>query len=134
MEEYKSFSFTNNIVFFNEGVLFQSMGKDNLLRADIDFYSNCYWDTRTPDPGFQVINSDGWAVVRLSPAAFKENIPSQQKRSFAEWQKLGKDRNSIVADTLFIDPENLDFHFRSTRVACKIGFTPFDYSKSGVQT
>jgi parallel beta-helix repeat protein len=59
VEEHKSFSFTNNIVFFNEGALFQSMGEDNLLRANIDFDSNCYWDTRTPDPDFHGINSNG---------------------------------------------------------------------------
>jgi hypothetical protein len=70
--------------------------------------------------------------VRLSPAALEEKIQSQQRRSFAEWQKMGKDRNSIVADPLFIDPQNLDFRFRNTRVARKIGFTPFDYSKAGV--
>jgi hypothetical protein len=132
VEEHKSLSFTNNIVFFNEGALFQSMGEDNLLRANIDFHSNCYWDTRTPDPDFHGINSNGWDVVRLSPAALEEKIQSQQRRSFAEWQKMGKDRNSIVADPLFIDPQNLDFRFRNTRVARKIGFTPFDCSKAGV--
>jgi len=75
---------------------------------------------------------DNFIFENRDPAALEENIQSQQKRSFAEWQKLGKDRNSIVTDPLFIDPENLDFRFRSTRVARKIGFTPFDYSKAGV--
>jgi hypothetical protein len=51
---------------------------------------------------------------------------------FSAWQKLGRDLHSVVADPLFKDPINLDFHFKSLKVAKKIGFVPFDYSRAGV--
>jgi hypothetical protein len=39
------------------------------------------------------------------PAAFG-------KRSLAEWQALRQDKNSLVADPLFVDPEQGDFRLR----------------------
>lgn len=51
---------------------------------------------------------------------------------FQAWHKLGKDNHSIVADPLLNDPQNLDFHFKSLKVAKKIGFVPFDYARAGV--
>jgi len=103
IEEHRSISFTNNIIYFDKGSLLTSnWHKFNLLT---DY--NCYWDLRTRD-------------VRFAD------------RSFAEWKKSGKDQHSVVADPLFIDPANFDFRFRSQSVVRKIRFTPFDYSKAGV--
>ena len=52
--------------------------------------------------------------------------------TFAEWQKSGRDKYSIIADPLFMDPLNLDFNFKSIKLAKRIGFIPFDYSRAGV--
>ncbi|HBE40898.1 MAG TPA: hypothetical protein DDW27_06770 [Bacteroidales bacterium] len=82
-------------------------GRDNGTKIKVNFDRNCYWRAGEPSPEFYGL-------------------------SFAEWQEPGRDRNSIVADPLFTDPQNFDFRFRNTRVARKIGFTPFDYSKTGV--
>ena len=108
VEAHKSLSFTNNIVYFNQGALFQSLGKDKWLKAITEIDSNCYWDTRTLHPDFH------FGI------------------DFIAWQKLGKDQHSLVANPLFVDPQNLDFHFKSLKVAKKIGFVPFDYTKAGV--
>jgi hypothetical protein len=103
IEEHRSISFTNNIIYFDKGSLLTSnWHKFNLLT---DY--NCYWDLRTRD-------------VRFAD------------KSFAEWKKSGKDQHSVVADPLFMDPANFDFRFRSQSVARKIRFTPFDFSKAGV--
>lgn len=107
VEPHKSLSFTNNIVYFNQGALYQSMGKDRWKKAITEIDSNCYWDTNSAQPDFDGLN-------------------------FSAWQKLGKDQHSLVADPLFTDPLNLDFHFKSLKVAGKIGFVPFDYTKAGV--
>ncbi|MRX65383.1 right-handed parallel beta-helix repeat-containing protein [Maribacter luteus] len=103
VEEHLSFSFINNIVWFNSGTLLSSRwGKFN-IHTD----KNCYWDTRTK-------------YIRFGKLGFKE------------WQASGKDRNSIIADPDFVDPQNFDFRIRNKVVMRKIGFKPFDYTKAGV--
>jgi hypothetical protein len=103
IEEHQSISFTNNIIYFDKGTLLSSnWHKFNLLS---DY--NCYWDTRSKD-------------IRFA------------NMSFLDWQKSGKDVHSIIADPLFVNPSEFDFHFRNLSVARKIKFIPFDYSRAGV--
>ena len=103
IEEHQSILFSRNIIYFNQGTLLSSnWHKFNLLTDN-----NLYWDTRTKD-------------IRFAD------------RSFAEWQKSGKDIHSIVADPMFVDPAAFNFKFRANSTARKIGFVPFDYSKAGV--
>ncbi|HNY14810.1 MAG TPA: right-handed parallel beta-helix repeat-containing protein [Bacteroidales bacterium] len=103
VEEHRSISFTNNIIYFDKGTLLTSnWHKFNLLS---DY--NCYWDTRTKE-------------VR-----FADN-------SFIEWQKSGKDTHSVIADPMFTDPGNFNFNIKNLKVAKKINFKPFDYTQAGV--
>lgn len=103
IEEHRSISFTNNIIYFDKGNLHvNNWSKFNLLT---DY--NCYWDARTKDVKFT-------------------------DKSFAEWQKSGKDVHSIIADPMFVNAAAFDFHFKDLKVARKIKFVPFDYSKAGV--
>ncbi len=103
VEEHRSISFTNNIIYFDKGALLSSnWHKFNLLTDN-----NIYWDTRTKDFMFG-------------------------DKNFAEWKKSGKDIHSIIADPLFVNPSAFDFHFKKLSVARKINFKPFDYSKAGV--
>ncbi|MDR1121079.1 MAG: right-handed parallel beta-helix repeat-containing protein [Dysgonamonadaceae bacterium] len=110
-ETHLSYSFTNNIIYQDRGKLFYSWSKADelpeLLQAQVLYDYNCYWDTRTKSPEFCTL-------------------------TFAEWRKLGRDKHSIIADPLFVDPSNFDFRFRNTSVIKKIGFTPIDYTKAGV--
>jgi parallel beta-helix repeat protein len=102
-EDHKSFTFTNNIIYFDKGNLLSgNWHKFNLLS---DY--NCYWDTRTKD------------------------IPFADK-SFSDWQKSEKDVPSIIADPLFVNPAEFDFHFRNLSVAKKVKFVPFNFSQAGV--
>lgn len=107
VEEHLSLSFTHNIVYYDEGLLYMSMGKDAWLNADVNIDYNCYWDTRTRTPDFH-------------------GMP------FAEWKQKKRDQHSIIADPLFVNPQQFDFRFRNRSVAKKIKFEPFDYSQAGV--
>jgi parallel beta-helix repeat protein len=103
VEEHRSISFTNNIIYFDEGTLLSSNWHNFNLLSDY----NCYWDTRTTDIKFA-------------------------DKSFAEWQKTGKDLHSVVADPMFVNPAGFDFRFKNLSVARKIRFIPFDYAQAGV--
>jgi hypothetical protein len=103
VEDHLSFSFTNNIVIFDQGVLLQ--GAWQKIRIEMD--KNLYWNTKQP-------------------------VQSFANLSFDQWKKLGHDTHSIVADPYFSNPEKFDFTFKSNRNIRRIGFTPFDYSKAGV--
>lgn len=103
VEDHRSITFTNNIVYFDKGTLLSSnWDKFNLLTDN-----NIYWDSRTRDIKFG-------------------------EKTFTEWKKSGKDIHSLIADPKFEDPLKFDFRFKSQSVVRKIKFVPFDYTKAGV--
>ncbi len=104
VEEHLSFNFENNIVYYTEGVLLS--GPWTQVKINMD--NNCYW------------NAAGNAVDFVG-------------KTLDDWRKeTGHDKASIVADPLFVDPQNLDFHLKPDSPALKLGFKPFDYTKAGV--
>ena len=108
VEEHLSYTFTNNIIYQDNGDLIADVwGGSGGTKIKVNFDQNCYWKTSDPSPGFYGL-------------------------SFTEWKKLGRDKNSIIADPLFVDPVNYNFRFKNTAVARKINFKPFDYTKAGV--
>lgn len=103
IEEHLSFTFTKNIVWFQEGTLFFSnWGK---VRINSDY--NCYWNPQKKDFPFGSL-------------------------SFGDWQKSGKDRHSVIMDPGFINPLGGDFRMKNKSVVKKTGFKKFDYSRAGV--
>ena len=50
---------------------------------------------------------------------------------FEQWKKKGLDRNSLVADPLFVDPDKGDFRLQPESPAFKLGFRPIDLSHVG---
>lgn len=102
VEAHCSFSFRNNIILADCGVMFSGPWD----KANLKMENNLYWDLRTKDPDFL-------------------------KMKFQSWKK-GHDINSILADPMFVDPIRGDFRFKSGRNIRKIGFVPFDYGQAGV--
>ncbi len=103
VEEHTSFVFEHNIVAYDSGTLCGINWEQVGHRSD----HNCYFDSRTPDIRFKDI-------------------------AWADWQKKGQDRHSVVADPKFADAENFDFTPTNKRMLKKIGFKPFDPHKAGV--
>ena len=102
VENHLSFSFTNNIILYEKGSLYQ--GPWEKMNVDID--KNLYWKVSGP--------------VEF----FGNNLKN--------WQKNGYDTNAYIADPLFTDATNGDFTFSSSNAHKKIDFIPFDYTQCGV--
>ena len=49
-----------------------------------------------------------------------------------EWQRLGFDQHSMIADPLFRDPENGDFKLEPHSPAFEIGFREFPLDQFGL--
>jgi hypothetical protein len=95
-EEHVSFTFERNIVYWDKGIAFSgSLGNLNIV-----FDNNLYFAV---GDGKMLFNNLSWE----------------------EWQKNGMDKNSIIADPMFVDPTKQDFHLKKGSPAEKIGFVPF---------
>lgn len=95
-----------NIVYFADSLATGHYGSDNYATDVCLFDHNLYWCA-------------AGQPVRFGP------------RSLAEWQALGHDRNSLVADPLFTDPARGDFTLRAGSPAARVGFEPWDCSQVG---
>ena len=102
-EEHLSLTFENNIVYWTTGPALAGAWD----RAKVISRNNCWW------------NAAGEPVTFLG-------------KSLAEWQKLGREEGSIIADPLFVDIARGDFGLKPESPALKIGFKPFDWTKAGV--
>jgi hypothetical protein len=52
-------------------------------------------------------------------------------KTLEQWRALGHDKNSVVADPLFVDVKKDNFALKPNSPALKLGFVPFDVSKAG---
>ena len=53
--------------------------------------------------------------------------------SLDEWQKMGFDEHSIIADPLFVNPKEEDFRLRPDSPALKLGFQQIDINVIGIR-
>ena len=105
-EPHVSFSFSNNIVLFDQGVLLGSTWKNDNFVLD----GNVYWDSR---PGAK---PDG---MKFAGATLEQ------------WRARGHDQGSLIADPLFVAPQKNDFRLQGSSPALKMGFHPIDLSRVG---
>lgn len=103
VEEHHSFSFVNNIIYYDKGFLYDKAWENVNFTADY----NCYWNP--------------------------ENEVCFGKYSLEEWkQATSKDIHSIVTDPYFVNVGKSDFHFKNESVLKKIDFKQFEYLDAGV--
>ena len=104
-EEHVSFTFTNNIVYFDSGTLLGSNWKNEKFVVN----GNVYFDAR-PN-----------ASLKFAGA------------SFEEWKARGHDRNSVISDPQFRDAGKFDFALKRESPALGRGFKPIDVSQAGIR-
>ena len=99
-------TFQRNLIYYLEGRAVGSYGIERSGRDVCAFDRNLYW------------NASG------KPVLFG-------KKSFVEWQAAGQDKNGVIADPLFVDPEKGDFRLRAGSPSMRIGFEPWDLTAVG---
>jgi hypothetical protein len=95
-----------NVAYYKEGKAVGDYGSEHCGRDVCAFDHNLYY------------NASG------KPALFGN-------KTLAEWQAVGQDRDGLIADPLFMDPEKGDFRLRPGSPAARIGFEPWDFSAVG---
>ena len=95
-EEHLSYTVEGNVITSPDGA---PMVTENMKGSNYRFDRNLYWSGK-------------------QPASFAG-------QTCAPWRATGQDRNSLVADPLFVAPEKGDFRLRPGSPAGKIGFRPF---------
>jgi len=77
-----------------------------------------------------VADGDGAGpVVDLEPY-----MPDKHRElTLADWQAMGYDQQTVVADPLFVDPANDDYRLRPDSPAYELGFQPIPVEKIGIR-
>ncbi|MBU0606939.1 MAG: right-handed parallel beta-helix repeat-containing protein, partial [Armatimonadetes bacterium] len=102
-EAHASFTFERNIVYCTNPTVLGGSWKNNNYRME----RNLYWNAQGSKLEFSGL-------------------------TFAQWQSEGRDLESVVADPLFVDPENDDFRLKKGSPALKLGFHPIETAKIGL--
>ena len=100
VEKHRSFTFQNNIVYYEKGQLFAGPWET----IKVDSTKNIYWNSSGKD-------------IKI------------KGKSLAEWQKSGKEKGSQAVDPLFIDAAGLNFNVKADSPALKLG-TDFEFLKT----
>jgi hypothetical protein len=108
VEPHLSFSFETNIVFFDRGVLLGSEWADDKFKMDW----NTYFDSRENG------KTDSFRFGKAT---------SQQ------WHEHGHDRNSLIANPLFVAADKNNFQLQPNSPALKLGFRPIDLNQVGIR-
>lgn len=121
-EPHRSCYFENNIVYFTEGILLDGNWKD---QPYVFYYNPNEPQGRETQSTFEM----DWNLY-YNPALPLDKVLFNGQ-TFADWQKHGKDRHSLYADPLFVNPDGFDFRLKEDSPALKLGFVPIDVSTVG---
>jgi hypothetical protein len=99
----------------------ENLFEHNLCWCDSPNMADAVWDK-----GLMLCRSNLYYNIEGKPFGWKG-------KTFAQWQALGQDAGSLLADPQFVDPEKGDFRLKPTSPAFALGFKPFDYSRAGLE-
>ena len=152
----------NNLVYNTRsgGLMFNNGGHAHVIRNNIFAMSADYglWPYSEKRPStFErniVYLTQGTLLIPYGERSLKERLAAKEplgqwdknvywhtggadrlqfyRRSFADWQALGLDGNSRIADPQFVDADARDFRLQPGSPALELGFQPFDISTVGL--
>jgi ATP synthase F1 epsilon subunit len=128
VDPHKSVYFENNIIYWKTGDVLSKNWKDQPYY----FYYRPKMkpgEKGTADPNTTSTFDMNWNLY-YNPDKKLDELKFNG-HSWAEWQKLGKDRDSVFADPLFVDPDHGDFRLKPGSPAIVLGFVPFDVRNAG---
>ncbi|MFH1265857.1 MAG: right-handed parallel beta-helix repeat-containing protein [Planctomycetota bacterium] len=152
----------NNVVYnIHAGCLMYSNGghehviRNNIFAFPANYMLWPFWEKRPT--AFQhnlMIMTQGTLFVPFTERTLRERLAAKEssgpwdenlywhtaereglkffKTSFAEWQALGLDRKSLVADPRFVNAAEYDFRLQPGSPALGLGFQPIDTSRVGL--
>ncbi|MBM4044191.1 MAG: hypothetical protein FJ279_03685, partial [Planctomycetes bacterium] len=77
--------------------------------------------------------SDGNLLWHAQGESFFKDRKLTPLGTLAQWQEAGFDKNSLIADPLFVDPAKDDYRLKPSSPAFKLGFQPMPWEKIGLQ-
>jgi hypothetical protein len=84
-------------------------------------------------PGINYYGEPKYDLTRFDPAYFaKFHEFLRADKSFPEWQALGQDKDSMIADPSFVDPASGDFRLGPNSPVQQIGFKPWEFLSKSV--
>ena len=86
---------------------------------------NYFWILLQTDEG-------SWIDEIDNNVFYGHGIFTETAETLEEWQQLGYDRHSVMADPMFVDPVNGDYRVKSDSPALKLGFKNFDMDNFGL--
>lgn len=124
-EPHVSCEFDNNIVYWTEGNLHAGNWHDAKEPYLVHRQGNRKADTRT------AVTFRTNRNVFFNPTVSATNVVFGNGKTFEQWQKRGRDRDSLYADPRFENAGKRDFRLKGDSPAWKLGFIPFDQSDVG---
>ncbi|RYG55930.1 MAG: hypothetical protein EON56_04950 [Alphaproteobacteria bacterium] len=110
--------------------------RNNTFRRNIVAYKNpnsilwySYSDTWKRDILGEVDNNLYWNTAGLDLATTPKAITPAG--TWTQWQGLGLDQNSLVADPQFVDLDGGDYHLKASSPAFKLGFQAIPLERIG---
>jgi len=137
----RNITFFNNIFIDGPGYQVQYSNDSDAYHHNIRFLRNIIYYS-DPDA---TLYSFGYSSGRSMPSESDYNLiyhaGGQELKiaglpginTFEDWQMLGYDTHSIVADPLFVDPENHNYDLSPESPALNLGFKPIDLSGVGLR-
>lgn len=123
-EEFPALGFFRNIVYFEEGKLFNVTWNE-----DAEFGFHRYGGMNKTCPWKQTYWTD-WNVF-YNPKVDPKTFVVGDGKTFGQWQKAGRDVHSVWADPQFVDVAKRDFRLKPGSPALKLGFNPIATTQIG---